>query len=593
MKALDYIRLFSLILALFSCCLPKIGWASNTALSVKISGVHAEEKKIILSRLTLLNAEKKDKNNTEEILNLARLGIEETYTTLKALGYYHAVVDFKYFLKKNKLLVQYTIELGTPISIRSVNLALSGEGKAEKALLTLLEKCPLKIGERLQHSHYELFKNQLLGTALQLGYLNAIYLNNKIQLNPIDNQADIYLQLDTGARYHIGEISFPAAPYPVEYLKQYIPFSMNSPYTTEKLLAFQKSLSDTDLFSKIRIDPELNGSTEKIVPLNVRLTPKPHNKYTASLGFSTDTNMRGSVGWERRRVHYPGHRIHLNAKGSKRLNQINAQYTIPGKRPRTDKLAFGTQLTEEKFSDKKYSMRNESGVTRIQKRGQFEQVLGVHYLSEVFRELPSDLKERSHFLFPTTGLSWSNIEKTSLLQRGIHITVTLKGAIKSLFSTTDLFQAKGQAKWIYALSEDTRLITRSELGILTASHMTQHPIPLSLRFFTGGDHSVRGYGYNSIGPRELDRDGNMVVVGGRYLFVGSIELERRIYKKLGAAIFVDTGNAMNHWRSRLSTGVGCGLRYETALGALRLDVARSTLRGKHKPRVHFTFGVNL
>jgi len=593
MKALDNVRLFTLILTFCSLCFPGIGWTSNITLSIDVTGVSSAEKKIILSRLTLLNAEKKDKDNPDEILNLARLGIEEIYTTLKGLGFYHAVIDFKYSLQKHKIRIQYNISLGTPISIRSVTLSINGQGKDEETLLTLLKKCPLKIGERLQHSHYELFKNQLLGKALQLGYLNALYLNNTIELNPINNQADIYLQLDTGERYYIGDIAFPAAPYPVHYLKQYVPFSADSPYTTEKLLAFQKSLSDTDLFSKIRIDPELNQSKENMVPLNVRLTPKPHNKYTASLGFSTDTNMRGSVGWERRRVHYPGHRVHLNAKGSKRLNQVNAQYTIPGKRPRTDKLALGTQVTEEKFSDKKYSMRNESGLTRIQKRGRFEQIFGVHYLSEVFRELPTDPKERSHFLLPTTGFTWSNIEKTSLRQHGVHVTFTLKGAVKSLFSTTDLLQAKTQAKWIYALGEYTRLITRSELGFLTASHVKAHPIPLSLRFFTGGDHSVRGYGYNSLGPRELDRDGNSIVVGGRYLFVGSIELERKIYKQLGAAIFVDSGNAMNHWRSRLSTGVGCGLRYETALGALRLDVARPTLKGKHKPRVHFTFGVNL
>jgi len=566
-------------------------WASNNQISVEIFGVSTEDKKIILNRLTLLSAEEKDRKSNEQTLSLARLGIEEIDLTLKALGYYGATIDFQHSLKKNKMIIQYYITLGNPIIIRSVNINLTGVGSQEKALLMLLEKCPLKTGERLQHNHYEIFKNQFLGLALQLGYLNAVYLKNQIELNPTEKQADIYLQLDTGVRYQIGHIDFPDAPYPVEYLKQYIPFSEQTPYTTEKLLAFQKALADTDLFSKIRIDPD--KSSGNIVPLNVRLTPKPHNKYTTSLGFSTDTDLRGSVGWERRRIHYPGHRININAKGSKRLNQFNAQYTIPGKRPRTDKIAFGTQVTEEKFVDKKYSMRNESGVTRMQKRGRFEQILGVHYLSEVFRELPTDPKQQSHFLFPTTGFTWSNIEKTSLLQQGTKVALTVKGAIKSLFSSTDLLQAKGQIKWITAIGELTRLIVRSEVGLLTASHAKEHAIPLSLRFFTGGDNTVRGYGYNSLGPRELDRNGDSIVVGGRYLFVGSVELERKIYKNLGAAIFVDSGNAMNHWRSRLSSGAGGGLRYQTALGALRLDVARPLLRGKHKPRIHFTFGVDL
>jgi translocation and assembly module TamA len=280
-------------------------------------------------------------------------------------------------------------------------------------------------------------------------------------------------------------------------------------------------------------------------------------------------------------------------KTSKRLNQFNAQYTIPGKRPASDKLAIGTQVTEEKFPDGKYSLRNESGLTRIQKRGRFEQIIGLHYLSEVFRELPTDPKEQSHFVLPAVGFTWTNIEKGSPLQEGIYATFTVKGGLKSIISSTNLAQGKTQIKWNIAMGEKARLILRTDVGLLTATNAKGVSVPLSLRFFTGGDQTVRGYGYNSLGPTQLDKNGDEIVIGGRYLFVGSVELERRLYKNIGAAIYVDSGNAMNHWNTKLSSGAGVGLRYETALGSLRLDVARPLLKGKHKPRIHFSFGMNL
>ncbi len=584
------LRSIVLLLLVFT---PIISWSSNNNWSVELIGITNEQKIFVLANLSIKAISTEPEMPPDQITLLAQQGIEEITATLKALGYYHSETRLEVKPTSKGGQIRYHIETGPPVLIQSVRITLKGSGKDHPELLKLIQHCPLKRGTQLNHNSYESFKQSLLGKALQFGFLDAIYITNEIRLEPRLNQTSIILELDTGVQYKFGQVTFASSPYPEDYLKRYIPFSPGSPYTVEKLLAFQKALTDTDLFSKVRIDPLLNETQNYAVPLNTRLTPKPKNKYTASIGFSTDTDMRGMLGWERRRLNIPGHRINVNVRGSKRLNQLNAQYTIPGKRPASDRTAFGTQVTEEKYSDGKYSLRNESGVTRIQKRGKFEQITGLHYLSEVFRELPSDPKKQSHFLLPGFGFTWTNIDKTSLLQHGTRITFTLKSGLKTVFSSTNLVQGKTQIKWIYAMGEVTRLILRSDIGIMAASDASSVSIPLSLRFFTGGDQTVRGYGYNSLGPKEADRNGNLIVIGGRYLFVGSAELERRIYKNIGAAIFVDSGNAMNHWKSRLATGAGVGLRYETALGALRFDVARPMLKGKHRPRIHLTFGMNL
>ena len=115
-------------------------------------------------------------------------------------------------------------------------------------------------------------------------------------------------------------------------------------------------------------------------------------------------------------------------------------------------------------------------------------------------------------------------------------------------------------------------------------------MPASLRFFTGGDRSVRGYDFQSLGPK--DRKGE--VTGGKHLLVGSAELERAVYKNWGIAVFYDVGNAFNKFSDMdLHEGAGIGLRYYTPIGAIRLDYARQIGVDDPDNKIHITVGLEL
>ncbi len=584
---------FILLMLILCVCFPISCWSSNNNISVKLLGLPKDEEKTVLANLSIKKSERNKNLTDSQISSLYQAGTEEISTILESIGYYHAQIksDIVQHTDKDNYTVTYQITLGTAVIITSLNLKITGDGTDQPALQSVIQNPALKKNKALKHYKYEAFKQNLLGTALELGYLDARFTTNTVLVDLERNQADIILALDTGKRYAFGNIDFISPPYPVEYLKQYVPFSAGVPYTTERLLALHKSFIDTDLFAKVKLNPNLNETQNYAVPVQITLSPKPTNKYTASLGFGTDSGPRGMVGWERQRQAYPGHRINIHFRGSKRFNQASAQYTILGKNPSTDRLIFGTQMTEEKPVDKKYSLQHESGVTHIQKRGKFEQILGLHYLSIAFRKLPTDSKNHAHFLMPSIGYTWSSIQKKGFSQRGARASINLQGGLKPALSTTNMLQAISRFKWVFPITDSARMLLRGDLGTIVTREFNK--IPWNLRFFTGGDHTVRGFGYNSIGPREKDLNGDFIVVGGRHLVVGSTEFEQKIYKNFSGAIFVDTGNAMNKWSSRLKTGAGFGIRYETPLGPLRLDIARPMMRGKQKPRIHLTFGINL
>ena len=104
---------------------------------------------------------------------------------------------------------------------------------------------------------------------------------------------------------------------------------------------------------------------------------------------------------------------------------------------------------------------------------------------------------------------------------------------------------------------------------MTAISENIEQLPTSLRFFAGGDASVRGYAYNSIGP--TDEEG--VVIGGKNLLVGSLEYEHRVWDGWSLAAFVDSGDAFDGASPELKTGAGVGLRWRSPVGPVRIDLA--------------------
>jgi len=324
--------------------------------------------------------------------------------------------------------------------------------------------------------------------------------------------------------------------------------------------------------------------------LNVRLIPRAKNRYTGSFGYGTDTGLRGKFGYEHRLANYPGHRINADLEASKYYNEINLRYIIPGKNPITDRIVFGSRATEEKWRDTKYSRRLDFSTTTFLTTGNVEHVYGLDYLIETYRILPSFPKKDTYFLLPNAAWVWTDSCQGPFFESGTRIGLNLMRALEPLLSSSSFGKSELHLKWIYPLTDSMRFIYRGDFGAFLAKDINN--IPLSLRFFAGGDHSVRGFGYRALGPLATDPDGNQIVIGGKYLVVSSVELEHKLYKELSGAVFYDAGNAMNSLNSRLFTSVGVGLRWKTPLGPFRLDVAQA-IGGKHKPRIHLTFGMDL
>jgi translocation and assembly module TamA len=134
-------------------------------------------------------------------------------------------------------------------------------------------------------------------------------------------------------------------------------------------------------------------------------------------------------------------------------------------------------------------------------------------------------------------------------------------------SDVSLLQGRATLKGIVPAGLGARLIAQLTLGATSTQDFAR--LPPELRFFAGGDRSVRGYGYQDLG----DRDAEGLAIGGRYLATTSFEYEREFRPGWSAATFVDAGDVWSEGRPQLEFGVGAGLRWQSPVGPIRIDVA--------------------
>jgi translocation and assembly module TamA len=190
------------------------------------------------------------------------------------------------------------------------------------------------------------------------------------------------------------------------------------------------------------------------------------------------------------------------------------------------------------------------------------------------------------------GISWVNQPLRLLPSRprqAHRLTFTVRGTDEILGSDTAFLQLETAGKIILPLWSTARILMRAEAGWTLKQDFSE--LPFSVRYFAGGDYSVRGYDYKTLGP--TDAEGK--VVGGSDQLVGSIEFDQRVFNNWSMAAFVDMGNAFDNFQNlSLKTSVGAGIRWYSPLGPVRFDVGVPLDNDAPDDwRIHITLGPDL
>jgi translocation and assembly module TamA len=282
-----------------------------------------------------------------------------------------------------------------------------------------------------------------------------------------------------------------------------------------------------------------------------------------------------------------GHELYSHLYIAERLQGLVTGYIIPS--PTDVRSSTSLQLNLQKEEAKTYTSR--IAALELDRNKSFGSgKLGTAYVKVQYEEYTVGVQDStSRLLLPGIRFSDDRYDNPVRPHSGFRYTLDIHGTHQLLGSDTALVQILAEGGYLLPLPWRLSLHTRTKGGV-TMLNDPLLDIPPSLRFFTGGDQSVRGYSYKSLGPRDVA--GN--VVGGKQLLTGSVELERALFKNWGVSIFYDIGNTFNSFSEvALFKGAGVGLHYFTPVGALNLSVARPLGVENPSTHIHFTVGFEL
>lgn len=507
---------------------------------------------------------------------------------LQALGYYqanlHARIEPASGTGNGCWTLHLSIQPGEPVRVVEMRILIEGEADGDPAFRELLAQPPLRRGDIARHDHYEQLKSSLTRLAAERGYFDSRLTENRLEIDPQALEARVVLSLESGPRYHFGEVDFEQDILREQLIQRFVRFHEGEPFDNRQLLSLRQSLSSSGYFREIRIQTEPDQQT-LTVPVTVTATPRPKHSWLAGIGFATDTGPRLRLGYENRRANRRGHRYGTELEASPVRKGIGFNYEIPLSDPNRERINLSTGYLRED-TDTSRSQRYRLGIAHLRELDSGWVATRSLDFEREFFSVADQRDDRTDLLMPGFELSRTRSDNPIHPQRGWRLSGKLRGAHEDIVSSVTFLQFRGNGKIIFPVPGG-RLLSRVEIGATRADELVE--LPSSVRFFAGGDNSVRGYGYQRLGPENDDGD----VVGGRHMMVGSIEYDVPFAQRWSLAVFVDGGNAYDKLENfEAAYGVGMGVRWRSPIGPIRLDVAHPS-DSRDDFRIHISMGPDL
>lgn len=503
---------------------------------------------------------------------------------LKPYGYYEPTVQTTLVQTDDCWQATLNIEPGPRVHYRNIDISIEGEAASDVAFSANLPKT-LVAGLPLRHRDYEQYKQALQINAVDRGYVDAAFGTSRLDIWPETQTADVSMSFDSGPRYGFGDITLDQSALDPSLVLRYVDLEPGVPYDGSLVTRAFRDLSDSGYFRRVEITPEFDQAADQRIPLRVTLEPIERLEYTLGAGFATDTGPRFRAGFRNRRVNRRGHRINAGLRLSPVISGINMEYRRPLRDPRSEWMSYTGSLGREDTD----TFKNDTLQLGLRRSKRFSaswiRTLSVDYNYERFTV--GTVADSSRLILPSVSFDHKSADRDLYPANGRRLVLELRGASETLGSTTSFMQVLGRLRWVKSFGKHTRVLARATAGFTSKEDLQE--LPPSVRFFAGGDTSVRGFGYNTLGPRDVD--GN--VIGGSHLLVTSLEAERYLRDNFYGAVFVDAGNAFDSTAVDPAVSAGLGLIWRSPVGPVRVYLGHPFNKIDRSVRLHVSLGADL
>ena len=510
----------------------------------------------------------------------------------QVFGYYHATTAVTppnaiYGSLATNKNWRLQIELGPLTLVRQLSIKIEGQGLEDKAIQTLLSSLRLKQGQPLEHSVYENAKNALQSLALSRGYFDFEFEQSNIKVFESLNVADITIHIQSGIRYKFGNLRIANDTRSQTLAKRLAPFKAGDLYQASQLGLLNQRLRQTQYFRHVIVRPLVASSVDYAVPIDVILTHKPRDNFDVGMGGASDVGPRFTGKWQRPWVNDSGHSAGAQIYVSSPEQYVSFDYKVPLEDAIHNYLSYQAGYQAQNDNDtSSYKWSISASRHWTVENSDWQRSAFLRLEQETFIQ-GLEAEQTTRLLTPGFTLSRLRSKGGLDINWGDKQTITTEFASESLLSDINMLRVTAASKWVRSAGQH-RFLWRAELGGIVTNDFEQ--VPSSLRFFTGGDQSVRGFDYKTLSPFEFDSDGERELTGGQYLAVASVEYSYPVAENWRAAAFVDVGNASEKLFNDPAIGFGLGAIWNSPIGPVRFYLAKGKSDFGETRYVHISMG---
>jgi translocation and assembly module TamA len=482
---------------------------------------------------------------------------------LYAKGYYNARIRFA--KGKEELSGQYDIDYGPQFQISSILLSPDDYIKN-------LDNQNIKAGMILDAESVLEAQSDLSKNIQKDGCYFSLDVKNEVYLDQTNHKGQVNFLVDAGSEGHFGKTAFEGNGSVKEsYLRKLVPWKDGNCFRREKLESYKTTLLQGGLFSRVDIKLPDAPAKDGTVPVTIDLRERAQRSVSAGLTYYSDEGPGAIFGWEHRNFLGSAEKLKAALSLSSLKQSLDINFDKPYFLRKNQSLSLSSSLRrEDTDAYDELGINAGAGITR--NIGKHVAVTtGVDFTLTRIDSKTDDTTNTYGLVSAPQTISYDTRDNKLDPHKGWNLSIAGEPFFDVLGESNPFFKTQFSGSGYLSLGTSADIVLAGKAGIGSLWGTDLSGIPATERFYAGGGGSVRGYGYQEVGPQE---NGNPT--GGRSLTDFSLELRSKFTETIGSVIFVDgasvTADSSPEF-SNFAIGTGVGFRYYTGFGPIRFDIA--------------------
>jgi translocation and assembly module TamA len=521
--------------------------------------------------------------DAERLKRLVDEAVHEAREAAATEGYFSAQVRAEVESAGDPWVVRLSVEPGERTRVQDVDIRFSGpatsDGEARPRLARVRENWTLRPGRPFRQDDWEAAKRQAVRDLSGWRYAAASITDSRATIDPQAHRASLFVEMTSGPPFRFGELHVSGTRrYSDAIIENLVPVHPGETYDREKVILYQRRLLESGYFASVQAEIDAQPALADAAPLRVAVIDAPKHHFESGIGYNTDVGARLEARYSNQDVLGTAWRFNSSLNLDQKIQSLPLEFNTP---PRPGGV-WNSFTARARQQDIQNQITREFAVGVSQNYG--ASAAPTSYLVSAHSEdqrLAGGEADSAHAVYFGYRKSFRRTDALISPRQGYVLSGEVGGA-PNAFASQQFVRGVASASLFLTLSRNDDVLLRGQAGAVRSQ--ARKGIPSTFLFRTGGDQTVRGYAFESIGVQD-----NGAVVGGRRLLVGSIEYTRWIGESWGVAAFFDAGNAWDAGvRTDVATGYGIGARFRTPIGPIRADLAYGALTSDW--RLHFSVG---